>query len=263
MFVFSFVTTRGLYGVIPLLMSVTLSVLAAFVLWRAWMLRTAHDARIVGVQLKRAGRWRAGGHVFIALAAAVGAMLVHSAAVRSAQWWGGVLDGRVTATREQAFGMDPAGVRSQDREAAKRALSWFALAAPIADGGIGLLPTPRTEPRMAWLALVAGEYRRAEHLLRRAADRRPDNDTLTADLARVLLLRDDVRSAVEALRSACADHRPRGESRRLLGWLLLNTGDPSGAAAQFERVVQDGGNDPQTLELLRIAREHATALSGP
>lgn len=261
-FVFSLVTTRGLYGLIPFLMSVTLSVLAAFVLWRAWMLRTMRDARFVGVQLKRAGRWRAGGFVFIALAAAVGAFLAHSAAVRSAQWWGGVLDGRVTATREQAFGMDPAGVRSQDREAAKRALSWFALAAPIADGGIGLLPTPQIEPRMAWLALVAGEHRRAEHLLRRAADRRPDDDTLTAELARVLLLRHDVRSAVDALCSACADDRPRGESRRLLGWLLLNTGDPAGAAAQFERVVRDGGNDPQTLELLRIAREIGASLPG-
>ncbi|MBX3404055.1 MAG: 4Fe-4S binding protein [Phycisphaeraceae bacterium] len=256
-FVLGLAATRGLYGVIPLLMSVTISVLSAFVLWRAWTLPTTRDARFVGVELKRAGRWRPGGIAFVALAAAVGVLLAHSAAVRSAQCWGGVLDGRVSTTREQAFGVDPSGVRDEDRATARRALWWYTVAAPVGAGGVALLPTPQTEPRMAWLALVAGEYRRAEQLLRCAAGRFPDNDTLTGELARVILLRDDVRSALETLRAACADNRPRGESRRLLGWLLLNTGDPAGAAAQFERVMRDGGNDPQTLELLHIAQEMA------
>lgn len=256
-FVSALAATRGLYGVIPLLLSVTVSVLAAFLIWRACTLPALRDARFVGVQLRRAGRWRAGGVVFVGLAAVVGALLVHSAAVRGAQWWGGVLDARVTTTREQAFGVDPSGVRDQDRDSARRALRWLQVAAPLGQGGIGLLPTPEYEPRMAWLALVAGDHAGAEAALRRAVQRDPRDDVLAAELARVMLLRDDVSGAVAALQAACADDRPRGESRRLLGWLLLNTGDPGGAAAQFERVARDGGSDPQTLELLRVARQMA------
>lgn len=258
-FLFSLATTRGLYGVVPLLMSATISVIAAFVLWQAWTLRGRRDARFVGVQLRRAGRWCAGGRAFIALAMTLAALLLHSAAVRGFQWWGGVLDGRVIATREQAFGIDPAGVRDQDRAAARAALGWYALAAPMAQGGIGLLPTPGTEPRMAWLALVAGEHARAESLLRIAAGRERDNDVLIAECARVMLLRGNADGAVRELGESCADSQPRGESRRLLGWLLLNRQDATGAAAQFERVVRDGGRDPQTLELLEIARAQAGA----
>lgn len=262
-FIFSLAATRGIYGVVPLLMSVTISVLAAFVLWRAWTLRTARDARFVGVQLKRAGRWCAGGRAFVTLAAAVGMLLVHSALVRGAQWWGGVLDGRVLTTREQAFGVDPMGVRDEDRAAARAALRWLTFAAPMNQGGIGLLPTPESEPRMAWLALVAGEHERAERLLRTAADRGLDNDVLMAELARVMLLRGDADGAIRELAAACADDQPRGESRRLLGWLLLNHQNATGAVAQFERVVRDGAQDPQTIELLEIARSLADQKRGP
>jgi polyferredoxin len=106
-FAASFFVLRGLYGIVPLLMAVTMAVLAAFILWRAILLLSEHDARLVGVQLRRSGWFRPGGIAFMTVSGGVLALLIHSAVIRSTQWWGGVLDGRVQTSREQAFGLDP------------------------------------------------------------------------------------------------------------------------------------------------------------
>lgn len=283
MFAASFFILRGLYGIVPLLMAVTMAVLAAFILWRAASLRSERDARFVGIQLKRSGRVRPGGAAFVAGACAVLGLLAHSAVVRGAQWWGGVLDGRIHTTREQAFGLDPAGVRPADREAARAALRWYALGSSAVSGGIGLMDTSELELREAWLWLVAGEPERAEHQLRKLITSHPLPDALTAELARVLMLRQQPDAALEALRTGCRDNPDLIESREMLvgmlaqagAWeeaeaaaragtgpaaqvllarVLLSRGDPRAAAAVLDNAIKAGDRSPQTLDLLVNAR---------
>jgi polyferredoxin len=253
LFAAGFFATRGLYGVIPLLLSVTLSAIAAFVIWRAWHLQTQRDARLVGVQLKRAGKVRAGGWALRGLAAATLVLIAHSATVQGAQWWGGVLDGRTMATREQVFGTDPAGVQQSDRATARQALWWYRWGRSIREGGIGLLRTREIEHREAWLLLVSQEHALAAAKLRGLIRADAPVDALVADLARVLLMLGDTAGARQELERACAIDSPLGDSRRLLGWVRLTQGEHAAAAASLQRAMDETTEDPATLDLLATA----------
>ena len=101
--------------------------------------------------------------------------------------------------------------------------------------------------------LVAGESALAEAQLRKQIHRGMQPDVLIAEIARVMILRGELAGAVAELKQHCESDEPLSESRRMLGWLLLNDGDARAAAVQFDRVVQDGARDPRTLELLAAA----------
>ncbi len=252
-FAVSLVVFRGLYGLIPLLMAVTMAVLTGFVLWRAARLFAERDARFAGVQLRRSGRFQIGGRVFLALAVGMLGLLLHSATVRTLQWRAGLIDGRVQTTREHAFGLDPTGVSDVDRATARDALWWYGIASGLGSGGIGLIDTPELELREAWLWLVAGEPARAEEQIRGLMNDHPQSDRLTAELARVLVLQGRSGDAVKELWAGCRARPGSNESRELLVGMLADLGQWSDAeAAAREGAEADGADGVARVLLARV-----------
>jgi len=79
---------RGLYGYIPLLMSMGMAAIIAFVLLKTSHLLRNPNVRLQNLQLKRGGRTTGAGWGFLTVAAALSAFAIHSAAVQALVWDG-------------------------------------------------------------------------------------------------------------------------------------------------------------------------------
>jgi ferredoxin len=221
-FLGSVAALRGVYGVIPLLMAVSMAACVSFGAWKGWRLVRDRDARWLWWQLKRAGRLRPAGLVFGAAVAAGLALTVHCGAVRVLQWRAGVLDGRVRTPAEVVYsGRD---AEPADRELAGRALRLYRLGASARRGGVGLAETPGALVREAWLLLVLGRAEEAEAALESVIERTGATDGLVADSARVAILRGGVARAEERLRTQVKASPRSPACRQLLASMLMHTG---------------------------------------
>src|SRR5690606_4458117 len=84
----SFLIVRGLYGVVPFLMSLGVAGVMAFLALTT--LRLWHDATVerAGLRLKRAGKLLPQGKVFVTAMVIIAAFLAHSAVLRTQTWLG-------------------------------------------------------------------------------------------------------------------------------------------------------------------------------
>ncbi len=122
-FVLVFVGARGLYGVIPMLMAVSIAACATFILWKSWRLVRDRDARLGGAQLRRAGRIRAPGWALLGLGALVTLATGHSWLVRYHAWRADALDAQVTTPLDVVLAGGP--VDPEARALAARALGHY------------------------------------------------------------------------------------------------------------------------------------------
>lgn len=233
----AFFTLRGLYDLIPMLMAVGLAVSVAFGVWKTWRLLRDRDVRFAGMQLRRAGRMQPAGWAGLATAAIAGLLLMHSVAVRAMIWWGGVLERPVTVPAELVFADRRDAITPEMTASAREALAWYRRAAGWAQGGWALTDTPSAELRRAWLHLVCNEPAPAEARMRRAIARLGYTDTLSADLARILVVQGQPDKAVELLTGVVTEHPGYDQSRRTLCWILLNQNRGNEAVVICERAV--------------------------
>lgn len=206
LFALVFWSTRGLYGVIPMLFAVGLGVCALPAAWTTWRMVRADDVRRFGFQLRRRGRMTPSGRVFLGLVALGGLVIVQSASVRMHAWSADRHDSRVTVSRETVF-TAPETVPPEAKHHAARALHHYRRASAATDGGLGLARTPAHDLRAAWLHLVLGEPRRAETMFRRALDRLGPRDAVCADIGLAILLAGDPDGA-EAYLAAVREAHP-------------------------------------------------------
>lgn len=266
-----FFTTRGLYGVIPLMMALGIAACVTAILWKAVRTLLEPNSRLAPWQLRRAAAMRPAGVVFLGSSAILTAVLVHSAVVRSIQFMAGVFDGRVTVPADVVFskGVIPA----EQRAIAERGLRWYGLARPWREGGLALASTPAADRRAAWLALVAGRPADAQQLLVAAMGREGASASTVADLARIDLLRDDMRGAVERLAAFTRGHRDDEPTHDLLeslyegsgrlaeaidlarAWVRSHPGDSSRRARLGVLLVRMGDGPASLVELSRAAAE--------
>lgn len=230
----AFLSIRGIYGVIPMLMAATIAVLAAYVAWKALRSLIDRDVRLARVQLRRAGRLRPAGWAFLLLTTVGAALLAQCAAVHLLLRRADRLDLLVTVPADVVFRGDVTSVPAEQRELAGRAIRAYTLASGWRHGGIGLTDTPAACIRLAWLHLVRGELPQAEAWLRSALCSEPHNDHISASLARALLLQGRPTDAEALLQSLCDRERPKApECRDLLARLLAGQGRIDDAKALY------------------------------
>jgi tetratricopeptide (TPR) repeat protein/ferredoxin len=233
---------RGLYGLIPLLMAVGVSLCVTalgFGMWQTWSRR---DARLAGAQVRQAGRLRPAGFAFSALACIAVVFLVQSAAVRLMQWRGGVHDDAVRVPRTAVFTNDPPSLGHADLEAAERALRWYGMADSWRRGGIGLAGTPAVRVRAAWLRLVIGDLEQAEEILSDLA-RVSGIDSLHAELARVVLLRGEAARAESTLEASLSRDPGFAQCRDLLARLRAGAGRVDEGGDLYRRRLSERPDD--------------------
>lgn len=193
-FLWIFVVTRGLYGVVPLLMAAGIAGCATFLLWKSWRCMKDAAVRFHGFTLRRDNRLTLTGYGWVTLTAIMSAFLIQGTLVQYHEFWGDRYYARLTLPLDALF--NPNIVPNEtDRYNAAYALAHFQRADSISDGGFGLVSTADLESRLAYVHLHRGEYRDAYACIEQVIDKSGPSDTSAAVLGRTLIMMDRVEEA--------------------------------------------------------------------
>lgn len=237
----AFLTLRGLYDRVPLLMAAPVAIIAAYVGWKALRVLRDRDVIFARAQLRRGGRVTRAGAVFLCLTVLAAGLLIHSAAVRLLVMSARRLDEAVTVSFQDALSQQR--VPPQDQTSAVAGARLYRLAGPWWRGGIGLGLTPEASTRAAWLSLVAGDPRGAidELFALHRAGRASDQNT--ADLAFLLTRQGERAVAEQVLRDALTARPAFAQCREQLAGLLIEDGRAPEAVSMCEARVADRPTD--------------------
>lgn len=244
-----FLVSRGLYGVIPMLLAATIAVLAAFLTWKVLRMATQANVRLGAWVLLNGARATPAGIVFLAAFAALAAVWLHSAAIRGALLMAERADDQVTVSLQDALqGRTP----PEQRETAATALRWYRLASPVGAGGFGLTHSPDVPVRVAWAHIVMGRKHDAETSLRAVLQASP-SDSVAACLGMLLSEAGRHDESITLLRQLAVNRRPWKESRRMYTNLLLNANRQSEAESAYRDTLRSDPKDVDALmELGRV-----------
>ena len=199
-FLLSFLSVRGVYAVVPMLMAAGVAGVVTFGAWKLWRLIRDANVRFHQFQLKYHGRLKRPGAVFGGLAVIVLALTAHSGLVNALEG-GGALAARRAARLVSA----PAPPADAD-EAVARAMGLYRLASGIGDGGIGLAGNPRIDLRLVRLHWHRGDLGEAERYLVRAIKRSRPDQARSRDLARIVRAQGRDADAVAYAEGVLAEH---------------------------------------------------------
>lgn len=238
--VFSF---RGLYDGPPLLMTLGLAGITAFVALKALDLIRRPTVRLQNLNLKLAGRLGTPGRVFAAFAIVWLAFTAHSAFVQAQRW-----AGRHELEQTQAARADVLDGTFRDR--------WYpeehhaATAASFrhfqAAERWGLVQVPEVELGLAWGHLLRDEIDPAVSRIGAVLENRPGDTRLRAELVRLLLTRGRVAAAVAVQQAGFARGEGTDIERVAFGTMLAQGGHDDAAIDVYLAAVADG---VQGLEL--------------
>lgn len=248
----AFFAWRGIYGVVPMLMAAGIGGVVAFLAWKLWRVARDRDVRIIGAQLKRAGRLKPAGFVFALVAGLTLVATAHSLFVRYHWWRGDMIDARVAVARNDAFNPSPGAIPDDMRALAAEALVHYRIAGGFRNGGLALADTPRVQMRAAWLRLVAGDRAAAVETLRQLDRRYGYADTRALDLASILAFDGREDEAIAYLETVLEEHPRFAASRNLLVSARMARGEPEEAVA-----VRRAAIDPDDHNARRQASAHA------
>ncbi len=226
---------RGLYDGPPLLMSIGLGAITAYVTLKLWRLFQAPGVRLQNLNLKLAGAWRNSGRVFAALAVAWLLFGVHSA---YAQWhrnWGAYHLERTEAAHVDVLSgaFSRRSYTPQHHRAAEQVLHHFSRA-----DRWGLFPVREVKLGLAWGRLLNGDPDSAEVAIRQALALTPEDPQQHQNLFDFLVARGRWPEAAEVLGSRLELVEPTAEEHFRLAGLLVQSGNLGEAAVQFEAAVE-------------------------
>jgi len=221
-FLVTFFVVRGLYGIFPFLLSLTIAAMLAIVALLGVRLVKDESVKAWRTQLKVQGKCTRAGFVVGGLALALGLLLAHSALVRTHEWLGVRAFDRIGPEAP-----DATRVAREHLETAER---W------------GLAPTPAVEGRLESLYLSIGEPARAVPYLRHRLARAPGDDHLRLHLARTLFASGEAGEAERLARAVLddpeCDTEAGARAAALLGSLRASAGDAAGAILAYREALE-------------------------
>jgi tetratricopeptide (TPR) repeat protein/ferredoxin len=228
---------RGLYDIVPLLLAVGLGALTAFCTMKLWRLVRDRDVRIQGRALKSGGRPSRAGWAFAAMTLVWLTFTAHSAFVQGHRAWGHYQLERARLTVADLLAAEQAQNKAsrpviRHTEAAAHAYRSYS----IADRW-GLLGIVEIKLGLAAIEIRRQELDAAETHLREAIALEPDTPRLYINLYIVLMLQNRYRDAALVLKAKLTATGPTAEDHFRLAALLLVTGRPEQAIAQYRSCI--------------------------
>ena len=239
---------RGLYGGPPLLMSLGLGAVTAFLGAKLFGLARRRDERVQNLKLKVAGRMTTSGWAFGGLAALWLLFTVHSGVVRASTARGLHWVDRTLASRDEV--LSGAHLANTYPPSHQRAARGAAAHLRRADAW-SLLPNPAIKRGLAWAQLLEDDVEGAARTIGQAIDleeravaegQAEDGadagvELLRQDLMQLLLSRGKVDEAIDVQRRRAERPGSVAEDYFRLGMLLGGREDYAAAADAFGRAV--------------------------
>ncbi len=236
-FVLAFTVFRGLYGIVPFLLSLAIASICAYLGVITLRLLWRRDVKVNGVLLKIGGQFTELGKAVAMTAVLVGAFVAHSGWIRFHHLAG------QAAYASVAHGHTGAVTPVDEHEIAV-AIDHLKLV-----NRWGLVRTPGTDRDLGELYLLAGAPSEAERFLRRALVREPGRLEARFSLARTLYSTGRVDAAVEELNRVLAAEEQnaaaglasglRASAHEMLGAIQASKGDFPAAVAAYRTSLQE------------------------
>jgi polyferredoxin/tetratricopeptide (TPR) repeat protein len=250
-FALSFVIVRGLYGVIPFLMSLGVGAVMAFFALTTWRLFRRQDIDRSGLRLKRDGRLLPWGRVFLGAMVLLAAFFAHGAflqlqALPADKAW------ERSALVRRDFHASPEispGVPDWARGEAKEAIPHL-----LAIEKWGLFPTLGNAAKLASFYALTGAIAEMEKEARRAIERDELPGEMHQLLARAALARAEPAAAAAEWEKAIAARPESPEPYLALGIYLARNGDISAGQQVFDRGLGATAESPQLFYNAALSR---------
>jgi len=239
-----------LYDATPLLMSVGLAGITAFVGVKAVHLLRRDTVRLQNLNLKLGGCVRVSGKAFLVVAALWLTFAAHSSFVQGHLWAARYRLEQTQATRADVLSGEFRNRWYPEEHHAAVAASFehFRTAERW-----GLARVPEIELGLAWGHLLRDEIDPAVSRIRAVLEGDPENDRLREELLQVLLARGRFDDAIDVYRGALDEGLETLELRYNLGGLLRRAGRHEEAILQLTAATELAPLDADTLIELGLA----------
>ncbi len=231
LFATAFFVYRGLYGLVPFLLTLGIAAIVAYLGERAIAMLGTPNMTMHGVALKRRGRLVAGGLGLLGVVIAIAALTVHSAYIQINQSIGENAYDQSASSRDNMLraDFDPSAI-----EKPQLAIMHIANSSLTRVEHYALFPQPEINVRQAYLSLALGQPDDFERRMKQSLIDFPRDPTVRADLAEFYAQRQRPAEALGLFREA-AHLAPRELRPHMsLGLLLASQQRFSEALAAFD-----------------------------
>jgi polyferredoxin/Flp pilus assembly protein TadD len=231
----AFLAIRGLYDGPPLLMSVGLGGLTAFLALKLWRIRRDATVRLQNLRLKLGGRIQRSGWIFVSFTLVWLAFTAHSTFAQWHRHWGVHHLNRTEATRAEVLSGEFRQRQYSDRHdaAIERALRHLSLA-----DRWGLVGVVEVKLGLGWLHMLRDEAGAAESRIREAVALAPHQADQYRNLSEFLLARGRLPEAIEAMTTVIEIEESRPADRFRLAGLLAAEERYDEAVEQYEAFLR-------------------------
>ena len=258
-FLLVFMSVRGVYSAVPMLMAAGVAGIVTFLVWKLWRLGRDPNVTLNRFQLTLRGKLRPAAWVFTGAVVLVMAFVIHcgtvNAWVAAAQWH----QAKVTISPEQIFSGAPPTMPPDMAAHADRALALYRRASSISEGGIGLLGTWQSDLdfRMARLLSAKLDFAGAEKVLRHAIDRDGPRDAFCSSVMWTMAGDGRFPEAIAYGRDLLAQHADYLETLDTYVQLATRTENLPAAEAMVADIIHRSGVSDRTSSALTwiIARQ--------
>jgi tetratricopeptide (TPR) repeat protein len=233
-FLAAFLTVRGLYGVVPFLLSLGIAAIAAFLCLVAVRLVTRSGVSLASWRLKRQGGLTAAGRTYCVVMAMLLLLWTHSALIRWSEAEGDRLYRRTAPRRAAALDLDRSlvALEGAELEGARKAMRHL-----LFSQRWGLVSNPGAHLKLAWLSVLTGRRDGYHDHMAAALEAQPFSAELHLLRGRELADRGLVREAALAYVAAVESSPEAAVGYDSLGTLTARAGDLGRAGEVFERGI--------------------------
>jgi NAD-dependent dihydropyrimidine dehydrogenase PreA subunit len=206
-----FMSFRGMFNAVPMLMAVGMALIAAFSAWKLRRMFTTPNVRLQAMQLVYRGSWTRAGYAFALFTVVMLAMGAWSGVVRGGFVLGNYYDAQVTIGADVVFarGYTPP---ADQKALALAAIEHFERGGAWSDGGIGWDQARDRPGRLAWLHAVAGDYAASERYMKMAMTRNVPDQFAVEYLARIIALQGRPEAEIDAALEEVLAANPRAHA---------------------------------------------------
>jgi tetratricopeptide (TPR) repeat protein/NAD-dependent dihydropyrimidine dehydrogenase PreA subunit len=240
-FTLAFFSFRGLYGLLPFLFSLGLGAAFAYLSLQLVLLVRQSNLRFRQWTLKRGGKLRREGWVFLCLMLLLVTFWTHSAVIRYNTFRGNHYYDQSADFRQQALALEPGEpLPSTQRSTVERAIRHLSFARSH-----GLMAYPLLDYRLAWMHFLLGQSADFEARVGATLAADPDNAVMHLLMGRQRAAEGRYQEAIGAY-TAAINANPKVLNAHLgLGTLLAQLGDLSQAKEVFRRADAEIPNVPE------------------